>query len=328
MSGEGIAGTQLSLVHPTPCRRPARVRGPARLTRMHMQIRGIIPPVATPMQDNEDLDLPRLRWFLDHLIAAGVHGVFVLGTNSEFYALDEGEKQAVIATAVEHVRGRVPVFAGTGAETTREAVRLTKMAEREGVQGVSVITPYFVAPTQQEIADHYRRIAAATSLPVVLYNNPATCGGVKIDVDTVARLAETPNILGIKDSSGDLQNTLEYLRVVPERFSVMMGRDTLIYSALCFGARGAVPATGNIAPRLLVEIYEAYVRGDPAASQAAQRRLNPIRLSLTLGTAPGGVKEALALLGTSIGPCRSPVGPLAPEKRAKMRAALESAGLL
>ena len=157
-----------------------------------MQIRGIIPPVATPMQANEDLDLPRLKWFLDHLIANGVHGVFVLGTNSEFYALDEYEKQQVIATAVEHVRGRVPVYAGTGAETTREAVRLTKMAEKEGVFGVSVITPYFVMPNQQEIYDHYRRIAENTKLPVILYNNPATCGGLKIDVETVARLAEIP----------------------------------------------------------------------------------------------------------------------------------------
>src|SRR6266508_4198464 len=152
-----------------------------------MEIRGIIPPVATPMQANEDLDLPRLKWFLDHLIANGVHGVFVLGTNSECYALDEREKQEVIATTVAHVRQRVPVFAGTGAETTREVVRLTKMAEREGADGVSVITPYFISPNQQEIFDHYRRVAECTSLPVVLYNNPSTCGGLKIDVDTVAR---------------------------------------------------------------------------------------------------------------------------------------------
>src|SRR5207245_2803425 len=274
-----------------------------------MQIQGIIPPVATPMQSNEDLDLPRLKWFLDQLIREGVHGVFVLGTNSEFYALDEQEKQQVIATAVEHVGKRVPVFAGTGAESTREAVRLTKMAEREGVDGVSVITPYFIIPSQQEIYDHYRRIAECTSLPVVLYNNPSTCGGVKIDVDTVARLAEMPNILGVKDSSGDLQNTNEYLRVVPERFSVLQARDTLIYQALIFGARGAVPATANVAPALLVEIYEAFQRGDHAASRAAQLRLNPIRLSLALGTAPGGVKAALALLGMSIGPSRSPIAP-------------------
>jgi 4-hydroxy-tetrahydrodipicolinate synthase len=293
-----------------------------------MQLKGIIPPVATPMQANEDLDLPRLKWFLDHLIAEGVHGVFVLGTNSEFYALDEREKQEVIATAVAHVRKRVPVFAGTGAESTREAVRLTKMAEKEGVDGVSVITPYFVSPSQQEIYDHYRRIAENTSLPVILYNNPGTCGGVKIDVDTVARLAQIPNILGIKDSSGDLQNTNEYMRVVPERFSVLQGRDTLIYQAMIFGARGAVPATANVAPRLVVDIYEAAVRGDHVAAQAAQRRLNPVRLSLTLGTAPGGVKAALTLLGKSIGPSRAPVAPLSAEKQQKMRAALAEAGLL
>ncbi|HEX3316320.1 MAG TPA: 4-hydroxy-tetrahydrodipicolinate synthase [Gemmataceae bacterium] len=293
-----------------------------------MEIRGIIPPVATPMLANEDLDLPRLRSFIDHLIAAGVHGIFVLGTNSEFYAMDDDEKQRVIATAVDHVRGRVPVYAGTGAESTREAIRLTKMAEREGVQGVSIITPYFVIPNQQEIFDHYRRIAETTPLPIVLYNNPATCGGVKIDVETVARLAEIPNILGIKDSSGDLTNTNEMIRAVPKRFSVMMGRDTLIYPALLFGAKGAVPATGNIAPQLLVAIYESWKAGDHAAAMAAQLKLNPVRLSLTLGTAPGGVKAALQLLGTPIGPSRSPVAPLTADKLEKMRAALRAAGLV
>jgi 4-hydroxy-tetrahydrodipicolinate synthase len=293
-----------------------------------MKIHGIIPPVATPMRDNEDLDLPRLKWFLDRLIDAGVHGIFVLGTNSEFYALDEREKQEVIATAVAHVNKRVPMFAGTGAETTREVVRLTKMAEREGADGVSIITPYFITPTQQEIFDHYRRIAEATTLPVLLYNNPSTCGGLKIDVDTVARLAEIPNILGVKDSSGDLQNTVEYIRVVPERFAVMMGRDTLIFPALMMGARGAVPATGNIAPKLLVEIYEKFRQRDLEGSKAAQRRLNPIRLALALGTPPGGVKSALNLMGISVGPSRSPVAPLSADKQQKMRAILAEAGLL
>jgi 4-hydroxy-tetrahydrodipicolinate synthase len=293
-----------------------------------MKIHGIIPPIATPMQANEDLDLPRLKWFIDYQIQAGVHGIFVLGTNSEFYALDEREKQEVIATAVAHVNKRVPVYAGTGAETTREVVRLTRMAEKEGADGVSIITPYFVLPSQQEIYDHYRRIAEQTRLPVLLYNNPGTCGGVKIDPDTVGRLAEIPNILGVKDSSGDLQNTIEYLRAVPERFSVMMGRDTLIYPALVMGARGAVPATGNIAPALLAEIYNTFQRGDRAASQAAQARLHPLRMALTLCTAPGGVKAALQMLGLSIGPCRSPVAGLAPDKLPRMRAALTAAGLL
>ena len=292
-----------------------------------MQPTGIIPPVATPMLANEDLDLPRFRWYLDRLITEGVHGLFVLGTNSEFYALDDREKQEVIATAMEHVNGRLPVYAGTGAETTREVIRLTKMAEREKVAGVSVITPYFISPNQQEIFDHFRRIAESTSLPVLLYNNPATCGGLKLDVGTVARLAEIPNIVGVKDSSGDLQNTFEYLRVVPKTFSVLMGRDTLIYSALQFGVRGAIPATANIAPALLAEIYNAFQRGDMKASQAAQLKLHPIRVALALGSQPSGVKSALELLGLGIGPCRSPIAPLTKENEKKMRVALESAGL-
>ena len=290
-------------------------------------IRGIIPPVATPMKANEDLDLPRLKWFLDELIAAGVHGLFMLGTNSEFYALDESEKQAVIATAVEHVRGRVPVFAGTGAETTREAVRLTRMAEREGADGVSVITPYFISPSQNEIYDHYRRVAESTSLPVILYSNPATCGGLKIGVDTIARLAEIDNIAAVKDSSGDLTTTLEYIRVVPDDFAVLQGRDTIIHPSLLYGAKGAVPASANIAPAVAAEIYNAFVRGDQDAARAAQLRLNPIRLALMLATPPGGVKEALALLGKPIGPCRSPIAPLTKEKREQLKRILAEAGI-
>ena len=147
-------------------------------------------------------------------------------------------------------------------------------------------------------------------------------------MDTVARLAEVPNILGIKDSSGDLQNTIEYIRVVPDRFAVMQGRDTLIYPALVFGAKGAVPATANIAPALCAQIFEAFERGDHAAAKVAQLRLNPIRLSLNLGTAPGGVKAALATLGMSIGPSRSPIAPLPADKQQKMREALVRAGML
>ncbi|MSR32202.1 MAG: 4-hydroxy-tetrahydrodipicolinate synthase [Gemmataceae bacterium] len=292
-----------------------------------MDIHGIIPPLATPFKDNEDLDLEKLKWFIDHQIAAGVHGIFILGTNSEFYALDEDEKQRVIATTMEKVNKRVPVFAGTGAETTREAVRLTRMAEKEGVDGVSVITPYFISPNQNEIHDHYKKIAEATSLRVLLYNNPVTCGGLKIDPATVGKLAQIPNIVGIKDSSGDLQNTIEYLRSVPSSFAVMQGRDTLIFSALQLGARGAVPATGNIAPALLVEIYEKFKKGDVQGAREAQARVHPLRMALTLGTAPGGVKSALAMLGTPIGPCRSPVSGVPKEKIGQMRESLLAAGL-
>src|SRR5262245_32875250 len=292
-----------------------------------MQVRGIIPPLVTPMTADEEIDYPRLRQLIDYQIAAGVHGIFVLGTTGECYAMDADEKQKIVATTVAHVNKRRPVFAGTGAETTREAIRHTQMAEREGADGVSVITPYFIMPSQVEIADHYRRIAERTALPVVLYSNPSTCGGLKIEPETVARLAEVRNIVAIKDSSGDLQNAIETVRLVPGDFAVLMGRDTLIAPALMFGAKGAVPASGNIAPKVVVEIYEAAVAGDFERAKATQRRLSPVRLALMMGTAPGVVKQAMALTGWDVGPSRSPIAPLSAEKRAKLKEILVGAGL-
>lgn len=292
-------------------------------------LKGIIPPVVTPFTSDHELDLPRLKTHIDLMLSYGVHGIFVLGTTGEFYALDDREKQSVIATAVAHVNGRVPVYAGTGAETTREAVRLTKMAEREGIQGVSVITPYFIKPTQAELQDHFLRVAESTRLSVVLYNNPATCGGLSIEPEIVARLAEVPNIVGIKDSSGDLQNTIEIIRQTPrDKFSVLNGRDTLILSALHAGARGAIPASCNIAPALCMGIHNSFVTGDFTAAKEFQSRLHPLRMAMILATGNGAIKEALMLLGQSCGPNRSPIAPLSSDKRAKLKAILEKSGLL
>jgi 4-hydroxy-tetrahydrodipicolinate synthase len=292
-----------------------------------MRVRGIIPPVVTPMTPDEDVDYPRLCQVIDHQIAAGVHGIFVLGTTGECYALDAADKQKIVATTVAHVNKRLPVYAGTGAETTREAVQHTRMAEREGVDGVSVITPYFIMPSQAELVDHYRRVAEHTSVPVVLYSNPATCGGLKIEPDTVAKLAQVKNIVAIKDSSGDLQNLIETVRVVPPEFAVLQGRDTLIAPALMFGAKGAVPASCNVAPTLLVEIYESFMAGDVAGAKAAQERLSPVRLALMMGTAPGVVKQAMGLIGWDVGPSRSPIAPLSAEKRQRLKEILAAAGL-
>ena len=294
-----------------------------------MQLRGIIPPVVTPFTADQELDLPGLKAHIDWQLDRGVHGIFVLGTTGEFYALDEAEKQAVVATAVAHVAGRSPVFAGTGAETTREVVRLTKMAEKEGASGVSVITPYFIKPTQAELFDHFRRVAESTKLPVVLYNNPGTCGGLSIEPDTVGKLAQLPNIIGIKDSSGDLQNTIEIVRnTAREKFAVLNGRDTLILAALQAGVQGAIPASCYIAPDLCVGLYESFMKGDLVAAKEFQSRLHPIRMAMSLGTGNGAVKEALALLGRPCGPNRFPIGPLGDDKRAKLMGILEKAGLL
>jgi 4-hydroxy-tetrahydrodipicolinate synthase len=293
-----------------------------------MKLHGIIPPVVTPFTPDEELDLPGLRRHIDWQLSRGVHGIFVLGTTGEFYALTEAEKRQVTATAIEHVAGRSPVFVGTGAETTREVIRLTRMAEQEGAAGVSVITPYFIKPNQGELVDHFKRVAECTRLPVVLYNNPATCGGLSIEPDTVAKLALVPNIIGIKDSSGDLQNTIEIIRNTPrEKFSVLNGRDTLILAALQFGAQGAIPASCNLAPDLCVGIYNSFTTGEIENAREFQSRLHPIRMAMSLGTGNGAIKEGLALLGRPCGPNRSPIAPLPEEKRAKLKAILERAGL-
>ncbi|VTS02357.1 4-hydroxy-tetrahydrodipicolinate synthase [Tuwongella immobilis] len=293
-----------------------------------MQISGIIPPIVTPLLPNEDLDLPRLRSLIDTHIELGMHGIFVLGTTGECYALSESEKQEVMATAVQHVAGRVPVFAGTGVETTREAIRLTQIAYREGVNGVSVITPYYIAPSQAELIDYYRRVAESVSMPVLLYSNPAMSGGVKLDVDTVAKLAEVPNIVGIKDSSGDLQHLIELVKATPNGFAVLQGRDTLIYAALMMGAAGAVPGCSNVAPELALAIYRAFASGDLEGAKTAQAKFSPIRLALAMFTAPGGVKAAMNALGMHVGPSRGPIAPPTPEKVARMQQVLRQIGLL
>lgn len=293
-----------------------------------MKLVGIIPPIVTPFQADQSLDLPRLRWLIDFMLEKKVDGIFVLGTTGEFYALDDQEKQQVTAEAVAHVNGRAPVYVGTGAETTREVIRLTKMAEKEGANGISVITPYFIKPNQNELVEHFTRVAESTSLPVVLYNNPATCGGLSIEPATVGKLAEVPNIIGIKDSSGDLQNTIEILRHTPrEKFAVLNGRDTLIFSALVAGVQGAIPASCNIAPDLCVGIYQSFMQGDMKASKDFQARLHGIRMAMTLGTGNSAVKEAMTLLGRPMGPNRSPILPFPEEKKAKLKAILDQAGV-
>ena len=180
---------------------------------------------------------------------------------------------------------------------------------------------------QSEITDHYRRIAENTSLPVVLYSNPATCGGLKIEPETVAKLAQIKNIVAIKDSAGDLQQVIETVRLVPEHFSVLLGRDTLICPGLLFGAKGAVPASCNVAPKLCVDIYKSFEAGDIARSKEAQAKLSPVRLALMMGTAPGVVKQAMELIGNGVGPSRSPIAPLSAEKRQKLKEILTAAGL-
>ena len=288
---------------------------------------GIIPAMVTPFTREYEVNEQALRRLVNHCIDGGVHGVFAVGSQGEFWALTPDEKRRIWEVVVEETRGRVPVYGGTVGVTTRETIALTRLAKDAGVDAVSILTPYFISPTDDELFHHYKSVAEAVDIPILLYTNPARTG-VKISVSLLARLAKVPGIVGIKDSSGDLELTAEYIRVAPPEFSVLMGRDTLIYAGLLYGTRGGIAATGNVKPGLVAEIYDRFVAGDLKGALAAQRALAPLRLAFTWGSFPVVIKEALDLMGMEGGPARAPVGPLAPEQRERLKGVLKDMGVL
>ena len=291
--------------------------------------KGIIPAMVTPIDDMGRINESALRKLTNHLIDGGVHGLFPVGSQGEFFSLTFEQKKEAIRIVVDETRGRVPVYAGTGAVTTREVIDTTKMAQGWGVSAVSVITPYFLVPSQKELIAHYTAIAkACPDLPILLYSNPDRTQ-VPFPTSTVLELAAVDNIVGIKDSSGDMSMTGEYIRLTRGmNFHVLMGRDTLIYAALCYGAAGSICATGNVDPRVPVEIYEAFIVGDHKRALDAQYRLAPLRTAFGLGTFPVVIKEALTMIGIDAGPAILPVGPMTPENREKLRKILADMGLI
>lgn len=289
--------------------------------------RGIIPAMVTPFTTDDKINEQSLRQLTNYLIEGGVHGLFAVGSQGEFWALDADEKRQVFEIVIDETRGRVPVYAGTGAVTTREAIQLTQMAEEVGADAVSVLTPFFLSLNQDELVDFYTEIADSTSLPVILYNNPGRTG-INISVETVVKLArDVDNIISIKDSSGDLQLSAEYIRRTGDDFHVLMGRDTLIYGGLLYGAAGSIAASANVKPSLLVEIYDAFMEGDLKRSLEAQRALAPLRIAFGLGTFPSVVKEAVNMIGIDVGHCRAPVGLLTPDKLKQLNDVLVGMGM-
>ena len=290
--------------------------------------KGIIPAMVTPFDQNEELNLGALRQLVNYLIAGGIHGLFPVGSQGEYYALSFEEKKKVLETVVGETAGRVPVYAGTGANTTAEVIKLNRMVEAMGgIAAVSIITPCFITPTQDELYEHYRAIAAATKVPILLYNNPPRTG-VRLSEDLVARLSKIDNIIGVKDSSGDLTVTGEYIRRTDKDFTVLAGRDTLIFASLMMGGAGAIAACGNAAPRVVADIYDFFAAGDLDRARQAQAKLAPLRLAFELGSFPVVIKEALTLIGIPAGPARAPIGPMADAKRQQLKKVLDEMGLL
>lgn len=280
---------------------------------------GVLPALVTPLTESGDLMEQALREVLDHVLAGGVHGVFVLGSTGEIYGLTADQKRRVVEITVDHVDGRVPIYCGASEITTRDCIDTVRMVDEVGgVDALSVLTPYFLNPTPNELATHFRAVAAETDLPVLLYNNPGKTM-VPIALRTLIDLAEVPNIVGVKDSSGDLSITADFIRETPEDFSVLVGKDTLIYPALAMGADGAIAGTANVAPALVSAIYEAFRAGDFDRSLALQNRLTPFRHLVDRATFPVVLKEGLRLAGVDAGVCLAP----AREVSEDLRAALE-----
>ncbi|MCI8665125.1 MAG: 4-hydroxy-tetrahydrodipicolinate synthase [Dorea sp.] len=277
------------------------------------EIKGIIAAMQTAMHEDGSIHEEELRRQINRQIEAGVDGVFCLGTNGEFYILKEEEKLRVMEIFVEEVKGRVPVYAGTGCIGTKDTIELSKKAQKLGVDVLSVITPYFAAMNQDELYTHYKAVAENVDLPIVMYNIPARTG-TALAPATVGKLAKIPNIAGVKDSSGNFNNILQYIDMTKEEdFSVLSGNDALILWTLLAGGTGGITAIANILPKIMVSIYENFRKGDLEAAKKAQASIGPIRDCFKYGNPNSIVKCATNLIGQPVGPCRAPFGMVSEE---------------
>ena len=266
-------------------------------------IKGIIVPILTPVDQDENVDEARLRSQVDFVIDHGVHGILAFGSNGEFYMFQPEEMERTLRIILDQTAHRVPVFFGMGMVSTKSCIALAKMAEQAGADGISVLQPMFLKPTEDELYAHFKAIANAVSnLPMLLYNNPGRVG-YTMSGNLVERLArEVNNIVGIKDSSGDMTQTEEFIRRTQDLdFKVFGGKDTLIYATLAHGGVGAVCTTANYMPDLVVSVYNAYLEGNPQQALEYQFKLNPIRLSMDKASFPVATKDMANMLHMDVG---------------------------
>lgn len=266
-------------------------------------LKGVIVPIITPIDENELIDEKALREQVDYVIEGGVLGILAFGSNGEFYVIEEDEMERGLKIMVDQAEGRVPVYFGIGAISTKKCVRLAKMAAANGATGISVLQPMFLKPTETELFQHFKTIAdAVPETPMLLYNNPGRVG-YTMSANLVERLArEVDNIVGMKDTSGDMTQTSEFIRRTRDiGFKVFGGKDTLLYASLCHGAVGGVCTAANFMPELITDIYNKYVAGDIQGSLEAQFKLNPVRLSMDGASFPVAAKDMANLRGRNIG---------------------------
>ncbi len=294
-------------------------------------IKGVVVPMITPIDADELIDEKKIREQVDYVIDGGVTGILLYGSNGEFYVIEEDEMERGLKIVVDQAAGRVPVYFGIGAISTKKAIRLAKMAVANGAASVSILQPMFLKPTKDELFRHFNAIAdAIPETPVLLYNNPGRVG-YTLAADLVAKLAhEVPNIVGMKDTSGDITQTSEFIRMNRDvNFKVFGGKDTLLYASMCHGAVGGVCTAANFMPELITDVYNKYVAGDLEGSLEAQFKLNPVRLSMDGASFPVAAKDMANLRGRDIGVPYTPNLPT-PEGPVldKIKSEMQKAGLI
>lgn len=289
---------------------------------------GVLPALVTPFtEDGKQVDEQQLRKLVNHCIEQGVGGVVPCGTTGEFTSMTIGEKKHVIDIVISEVNDRVAVVAGTGAPSTAEAMEMTQYAKDAGADAALVVTPYYLKPADRGIYEHYDTIASKIDMPIILYNIPQ-CTGLALPWQMVEDLAQIPNIVGVKDSSGQLSFILAVLEKVRDKVNVMCGHDEVVTAALAAGASGAILASANFIPDIWVKIYNHVQRNELQQARELQYRVQKIA-RITAKSGPVGTKEALNMMGIKVGPVRMPLsvgGELTYEEREELRLDLEKIG--
>ena len=289
-------------------------------------ITGSLVALVTPMHANGEIDWSALKSLVEWHVAEGTHGIVAVGTTGESATLTVDEHCAVIKSVIETVNGRIPVIAGTGANSTREAIELTRLAKEAGADACLLVTPYYNKPTQEGLYQHYKAVAEAVDIPEILYNVPGRTG-VDMLNSTVARLAGIPNIVGIKDATGDLVRGQELLNLVGDKMAVYSGDDGTAYELILMGAKGNISVTANVAPKAMSVVCEAALAGNAALAKALNEPLTALHNDLFVESNPIPVKWALVHMGRMESGIRLPLTPLAESCHDVVRAALQRAGL-
>jgi 4-hydroxy-tetrahydrodipicolinate synthase len=289
--------------------------------------KGSLVALLTPMRHDGSLDETAFAQFVDWQVNEGSHGVVPVGTTGESPTLTHEEHKRVVEIAVAVARGRVPVIAGAGSNSTEEAVALTRHAKRCGADAALIVTPYYNKPTQEGLYLHFTAIADAVALPIIIYNIPPR-SVVDMSVETMARLAKHSNIVGVKDATANLARPLHTRRACGAGFCQLSGEDHTAIAFLAAGGDGCISVTANVAPRLCSDMQIAWQEGRVIDAISIQDRLLPLHDAMFSETSPGPVKFAASLLGKSTERCRLPLAPLAEATRQKVRSAMIETGLL